>query len=74
MTNNDTKTTATSTLRQKIRLGDLLVEKKIITVAQLEHALQAQKKSGARLGNALISLGYIDEQGLMGFLRTGAER
>lgn len=63
----DTKVTS-SPRRQKIRLGDLLVEKKIITVAQLEHALQAQKKSGARLGKALISLGYIDEQGLMDFL------
>lgn len=54
--------------RQKIRLGDLLVEQGIITAEQLAKALAEQKKTGIKLGKMLISLGYIDERGLMSFL------
>ena len=55
-------------LRQKIRLGDLLVEKQVITPEQLDKALSEQKKTGTRLGRMLISLGFINEQGLLDFL------
>ena len=54
--------------RQKIRLGDLLVEKGVITSAQLDNALVEQKKNNTKLGRTLISLGFIDEKGLMSFL------
>lgn len=47
--------------KPRIRLGDLLVASKLITAGQLEDALASQKESGLRLGEALISLGYITE-------------
>ena len=43
-----------------MRLGELLIEAKVITPAQLEEALQAQVMWGARLGTALVELGRID--------------
>ncbi len=47
--------------KPRIRLGDLLVASKLITAGQLEDALASQKESGLRIGEALISLGYITE-------------
>lgn len=41
------------------RLGDLLVEEGIVSEAQLEQALNAQKNTGRRLGDTLISLGFL---------------
>ncbi|MEO5351712.1 MAG: GspE/PulE family protein [Magnetococcus sp. XQGC-1] len=43
------------------RLGDLLVEKGIITQDQLQTALTEQKKSGESLGKLLIYLGFVSE-------------
>ena len=48
----------------KMRLGDLLVSEQIITDEQLMKALAYQKKSGLKLGKALIELGFIDEDRL----------
>ena len=53
------------TIRQKIRLGDLLVEQKYISQAQLEEALTAQKSSGRKLGTILIENGYIKENDML---------
>lgn len=50
------------------RLGELLVSKGLITPKQLEDALQEQKISGAKLGSALVKLGYISEKNLVSFL------
>ncbi len=55
-------------VRQRIRIGDLLVEKGVITTAQLEQALGAQKKLGLKLGRTLISLNAITEEKLLDFL------
>jgi len=53
---------ATSQLgRQKIRLGDLLVEQKVISSADLDIALAAQKKSGRRLGRIIVESGLAGE-------------
>ncbi|MFW5926714.1 MAG: GspE/PulE family protein [Wenzhouxiangella sp.] len=54
--------------RQKIRLGDLLVQHKIISEHQLEEALAEQKRSGHKLGRVLVQLGYVDEGKLLDFL------
>lgn len=54
--------------KKKIRIGDLLVEHKIISEAQLQNALTEQKKSGLKLGRTLIALGYLSEDQLMEFL------
>ena len=53
---------------KKIRLGDLLVEKGLITEEQLQFALGEQKKLGRKLGNTLIELGMIDENSLLNLL------
>ena len=53
---------------KKIRLGDLLVENKLITVDQLNLALTEQKKLGRKLGGTLIELGMIDEDSLLNLL------
>ena len=54
--------------RKKIRIGDLLVEHKIISENQLQAALGEQKKSGRKLGRTLIELGFITEDQLLEFL------
>lgn len=51
--------------RKKIRLGDLLVEQKIISQAQLSAALDDQKKSGRKLGRILIENGYVEENQIL---------
>lgn len=53
---------------KKLRLGDLLLENKIITNTQLEKALRQQKGSGKKLGDVLIELKYIKENDLVMFL------
>jgi len=47
--------------RQKIRLGDLLVEQKVISSADLDIALATQKKSGRRLGRIIVESGLAGE-------------
>lgn len=56
--------------RKKIRLGDLLVEKGLITQEQLQYALSEQKKLGRKLGNTLIELGMIDEDSMLNLLSS----
>ncbi|MBF0126103.1 MAG: type II/IV secretion system protein [Magnetococcales bacterium] len=48
-------------LRQKIRIGDRLVESGIITSEQLLAALAEQKRSGKKLGQSLAQLGILSE-------------
>ncbi|MCP3176608.1 MAG: GspE/PulE family protein [Desulfuromonadales bacterium] len=55
-------------IRQKIRIGDLLVQNGIISEKQLETALATQKKTGTKLGNTLIELGYVSSQRFLEFL------
>jgi type IV pilus assembly protein PilB len=43
------------------RLGDVLVSARVITREQLDLALREQSSWGGRLGQALLSLGFIDE-------------
>src|SRR6266478_5480405 len=46
---------------QRLRLGDILVAQKVISPEQLKLALDEQKRSGHRLGRALIDLGFTAE-------------
>jgi len=50
------------------RLGQLLVNAKLITEEQLQKALTAQQRDGGRLGSNLVKLGYVSEDDLMTFL------
>lgn len=59
----------TDTPRQeRIRIGDLLVAQQIITQDQLSLALAAQKKTGRKLGNQLVDMGYVEENTLLQLL------
>ena len=54
----------------KLRLGQFLLNRRAITRKQLDDALQYQKEhAGAKLGEALIALGAIDEGVLKRVLR-----
>ena len=53
---------------RKIRIGDLLIEHKVISQEQLNAALADQKKSGRKLGRVLIESGYLTEDQLLDFL------
>ena len=46
----------------KKQLGELLVERGVLTAAHLEEALQVQKEKGGLLGRILVSMGYVKEQ------------
>lgn len=49
--------------RKKVRLGDILIEKGIITPEQLQQALAEQKKkTGVMLGELLVQLGYAEQR------------
>tara|TARA_R110002096_G_scaffold247936_1_gene440306 strand:- start:26109 stop:27857 length:1749 start_codon:yes stop_codon:yes gene_type:complete len=52
-------------LRRKVRLGDLLIEAKLISQSQLEQALAEQKKTGQKLGKVLIADGYLTEDQML---------
>ena len=56
--------------QQRIRLGDLLVEHKLISESQLQAALSEQKKSGRKLGRVLIENGYVREDALLNLLSS----
>ena len=49
--------------QQRIRLGDVLIARKLVSVEQLTASLERQKKSGKRLGRILVEEGFAgDEQ------------
>ncbi|BDU75889.1 hypothetical protein METESE_08470 [Mesoterricola sediminis] len=58
------------------KLGEMLVEAGLITVAQLQEALRYQKSAGGRMGSNLVAMGMITEASLMDFLavQTGVPR
>jgi type IV pilus assembly protein PilB len=49
-------------------LGEILVQNHLINSLQLKKALDHQKHSGKRLGDALVELGFIDEDQKLHFL------
>lgn len=51
--------------RSKKRLGEILVEDGLITREMLDEALEYQKKDGGLIGQVLIRLGHISEEGLI---------
>jgi MSHA biogenesis protein MshE len=50
--------------REKLRLGDVLVQQKLVSSEQLERLLQEQRSTGRRLGRMLIDAGLITEETL----------
>jgi predicted transcriptional regulator len=52
----------------KRRLGDIFVERGIISEEQLHEALEQQRESGGKLGEVLVELGFITRVGLAGVI------
>jgi MSHA biogenesis protein MshE len=53
---------------QKIHIGQFLLDKKLITQAQLDFAISQQKLSGEKLGRVFVDLKYIEEEELLHLL------
>ncbi|MBO4626948.1 MAG: Flp pilus assembly complex ATPase component TadA, partial [Lachnospiraceae bacterium] len=47
--------------RRKKRLGDMLIQERVITQEQLEQALEAKRNSDKRLGEILVELNFTTE-------------
>jgi MSHA biogenesis protein MshE len=47
---------------EKVRLGDLLVQQKLISQEQLKFALEQQKRSGRKLGRVLVDNAFVTEE------------
>jgi hypothetical protein len=46
------------------QLGELLVERGLITNDQLKHSLEVQKDKGGLIGQVLVDLGYVSEEAI----------
>jgi type IV pilus assembly protein PilB len=53
-----------ATARRRARLGELLVEARLITAEQLEKALEVQQQSGERLGKVLVTLALATQDAI----------
>lgn len=53
---------------EKKRLGEMLIETRVIDHMQLNSALGQQKQWGGKLGSVLIEMGFVDEQSIVSVL------
>jgi MSHA biogenesis protein MshE len=53
---------------EKVRLGEILVQQKLLSEEQLAQALQEQKRSGRKLGRVFIENGFVTEDQISGAL------
>ncbi|MBI1790069.1 MAG: type II secretion system ATPase GspE [Acidobacteria bacterium] len=51
-----------------MRLGELLIERRLLEPEDLERALELQKERGDKLGKILVDLGFIAQKDLLGAL------
>ena len=49
---------------QRIRLGDLLIQRGLLTESQLNLALEEQKRSGRKLGRVVVDCGYVTDESI----------
>ena len=54
--------------QQPIRLGDWLLDRGLVNQTQLDLALREQKRKGKLLGEALVELGFVNQETLSQFL------
>lgn len=59
---------ATQLEQYRRRIGDLLLEDRLITVAQLRQAVDEQRQRGGKLGRILTQMGHLQEDDLMDVL------
>lgn len=50
---------------RKLRIGDLLVNEKLITNEQLDRALEVKKESDKKLGEIIVELGFASEESVV---------
>jgi MSHA biogenesis protein MshE len=53
---------------EKVRLGEILVQQKLLTEDQLGQALQDQKRTGRKLGRVFVENGFVTEEQISGAL------
>src|SRR5438874_13176918 len=46
---------------ERVRLGDILLQQKLISQEQLKTALEAQSRTGRKLGRVLIENGFVTD-------------
>lgn len=49
---------------EKVKLGEMLLEKKLITKEQLDTAFEYQKSLGGKIGSIVVKLGYMTDETL----------
>lgn len=54
----------------RLLIGEILIQRKKITVAQLEEALKIQQEGHGFLGEILVKLGYLDDRDIVVALIT----
>ena len=54
----------TATRPEKLRLGDVLVQQRLISAEQLQQALELQRQTGKKVGRLLIEAGTITDESL----------
>src|SRR5262245_21788491 len=52
------------------RLGDLLLDARLISAEQLAAAIAEQRRSGQLLGATLVNMGFVSEQDLLDRLQN----
>ncbi|MBF0521845.1 MAG: type II/IV secretion system protein [Candidatus Omnitrophica bacterium] len=52
----------------KLKLGQLLLKKGLVTEQQIEEAIATQKKEGGRVGEILVAKGYLSEENMVSAL------
>jgi len=55
-------------MKEKKRLGEMLIEARLIDEMQLNAALGQQRQWGGKLGSKLIEMGFIDERSIVSVL------
>jgi len=55
--------------REGLRLGQIVYDKGLISLEQLEKALEKVRETKKRVGEVLLDLGYIEEKGLRELIR-----
>src|SRR6476620_11807777 len=53
---------------EKVRLGEILVQQKLLSEEQLQFSLGEQKRTGRKLGRVFIENGFVTEEEISGAL------
>ncbi len=58
---------------EKIRLGEVLIQQKLLSEEQLNQALADQKRTGRKLGRVFVENGFVTEEQISGALARQLE-